>query len=337
MERIFLYYPTIEIPQNDWLFQAILYSDKVSSILPFTEDKWLPETVKYLHWKGEYKPIFIEEIIQNNKKEFNIFENQFFKTVDDQSFLSFSSNTPRDERFRGIYYNKMTRSIMYELEKRNLIQNRTNEKIFVHENVAIYYMSVLAKFVASLDNENLVVPSTDYKRFSDLSFEHLNKTQIAYNLIFDKCLPSPHESVEIRKIIEFKKNHKNDLLRFRKFISEIIEKIKNASDDYDVKEYICSAKEKIEYEIEELDNLFKKNKIKTVIKGINTLIGLDNPKLFNSLLQAGIITTVINPKIGIGMVGIGIIGKLIDNQFLKPSYSHELNYLFEAKKIGIIK
>ena len=52
MERTLLYYPTIELPKESWLRQALLYSDKVSSILPFKDNDRLPNTAKYLNWKG---------------------------------------------------------------------------------------------------------------------------------------------------------------------------------------------------------------------------------------------------------------------------------------------
>ena len=81
MERTLLYYPTIELPREEWLRQALMYTDKVSSILPFNNDEFFPETVRYLNWKNEYTPIYIEEIIRKNEDKYKLFENDFLTSL----------------------------------------------------------------------------------------------------------------------------------------------------------------------------------------------------------------------------------------------------------------
>lgn len=337
MERTLLYYPTIELPREDWLRQALLYTDKVSSILPFKNEDYFPRTVKYLSWKGEYNPVYIEDLINNNKSQYKVFEEDFLIGIEANNFFKSPKKRNKESQPFGTFRNKMTYNLIYKLEQKGLISHTTQDKIFLNDDIAIYYMSGLAKFASVLIKDQYVIPSTNIKYCSDVLFENTSKTEKAYNLIFDNCLPIPDQSVEISTIIEFKRKHINELREFRQFIKDLISDINSANDDYELNEMIVSAKEKIELEIDSLSNVLKKNKIKTIFTSLNTFLGIENPKLFDSLIGAGIVSTPINPKIGLTIAGVGVIAKIIDNRFFKTRERNEFNYLFQAKKFGIIK
>lgn len=338
MERIFLYYPTIEIPNNAWLYNSILYSDKVASILPYRNLEYLPNSLKLLYDEEEYKPIFVREFIQKNAEEFSRFEDHFLEAIDDKRFFFRASDTPRDEIFKGIYYDKLTQRVIDELDSRNLITRAIN-KLYMPENAAIYYMNILAQFIAKIDTHNHIIPSTDYKRFSDITFENGTQKMESMKIILDSCLPVPDMNNDIKKVIKFKHNHKDDLLRFRVFLSELVLRINGLNNEQDVKELLISSKEKIELELNNLHNAYNKSKLKSIVISLSSLISIENPKLFETLITAGLISTPINPQIGLSVAGIGIIGKWIDSYFDRKDKlkSNEMNYLFEAKRIGIIK
>ena len=336
MERTLLYYPTIELPKKDWLRQALLYTDKVASILPFKNHNRYPETVKYLSWKGEYTPIYIEDVIKNNEKKFKDFENEFLNQIENGNILDEKSRRFDSPKFNGIFINKMTSDLIFILQNKGLISNRTNEKIFLNENVAIFYMAGLARFTANTITDKFIIPSTDYTRFSDIAFESYLKTERAYNLIFTNCLPVPESSVDLKDIVDFKKKHPNELKKFRQFVKDLIKEINNANDEYELKEYISSAKERIELEIGLLNNSLIKSKIKTVFTSLDALLGVENSKTFDTLFKIGLVSTPISHKIGTGMASIGLVGKLINNYFLKEKTIKELDYLFQAKKSGLL-
>jgi len=337
MERTLLYYPTIELPREEWLRQALLYTDKVSSILPFKEHDRLPETVRYLNLKEQYTPVYIEDIIQENANKYKLFENDFLSQIEDERIIHASSALRRRSRFNGIFREKMTAHMIVMLERKGLVSNQTQEQIFLDENIAIFYMAGLARFASASLSDQFIIPSTDYKRFSNLSFDTFAKTEKAYSLIFHNCLPVPDSNVEISDIIDFKKSHPDELKKFRQFVKDLIKEINSANDDYELKEYIKSAKEKIELEISALSNALHKNKIKTIFSSLNALLGVENPKTFDTLFNIGLVSTPINPKIGLSIASVGIIGKYINNKFFSDSEIKEFDYLFQAKKLGIIK
>jgi len=329
MERILLYYPTIEFPKEKWLKQALLYSDKVSSILPYRDESKFPESIKYLHWKNEYSPIYIEDVIESNLTEYKNFADKFIFNVDNNNQIFHTGSLkPREVKLNTLFSNKLSRKVIEELRNRKIAYEYSDGKIYLPENIAIYYMAGLAKFVSSVTNDNLVIPSTDYTGFSKVSFENGIKTEKAIKLIFNHCLPVPDESVELSEIIDFKNNHLQDLKRFRLYYLNTIDSLKSCRDSTDLKEALISLKENINLELSELEKLYSKNRLKTAFSSLGSLFGIENSKLFNSLLKADIISTAIDPKIGLGIGAILVTGKLIDNVVNKPNRTNEFNYLF---------
>ena len=111
------------------------------------------------------------------------------------------------------------------------------------------------------------------------------------------------------------------------------------NDVQDIKELLVSSKEKIELQLNFLNILYQKNKIKTAIIFLNSLIAIEKPKLWDSLLTVGLISTALNSSIGLGVAGIGVIGKWALSIYERNNKikSNEMNYLFQAKKAGIFR
>lgn len=62
-QDMILYYPSIEIKDGDWLRKAILYWDKVASIVPegnYSDDSW--RDMRYLLNVDLYEPIYPSEL-----------------------------------------------------------------------------------------------------------------------------------------------------------------------------------------------------------------------------------------------------------------------------------
>jgi hypothetical protein len=76
MERILLYYPSINIPDGNWLRNSLLYTDKVSSIIPFIDmnDERLNDDMKILFDEGQYQPISVFNELNPSHKEFPKFQ-----------------------------------------------------------------------------------------------------------------------------------------------------------------------------------------------------------------------------------------------------------------------
>lgn len=161
----------------------------------------------------------------------------------------------------------------------------------------------------------------------------------AMSFILENCLPIPVENTPIKNIIKFKKDRRNELIEFRKYLSKVQEKIRKATEEQEIKEIQIDTKENNEKSINDLNRLCKENSIKTFFTSFESLLILDSPKLYQTLTLTGAVTTAINPIFGAiaGLIGVsgGIASSYISNK--KEIDTSELAYLFKASQEGIIK
>lgn len=342
MERTLLYYPTIDIPNMKWLYSSILYADKVSSIVPFNDinDNRFPDLLKYLVDQEQYKPIFIERLLSSYNTEFNEFEEFFISTTSSDEFQVKLKNGKglSYQHYDKLYSGKMTYRINQYMREAGLIKSTVGDVFVTDEIVSLFYMSLLAQYVTKIIKDDFIIPSTDDKRYQDISFNSSKQKEPAMNFILENCLPTPVENTPIEKIIDFKKARRDELLEFRKYLSKVQEKIRKATEEQEIKEIQIDTKENIEKAINDLSKLCKENSIKTFFTSFESLLKLDSPKLFQTLSVTGAVTTAINPLFGVvaGLIGIsgGIASSYFSNR--REIDKSELAYLFKARQEGVI-
>ena len=340
MERVLLYYPTIDIPNKEWLHSAILYTDKVASIVPNNDCIHNNSTIEFLIDQDQYIPIYIQNVFGHHADEFSEFENLFIDTASSPDFCKLSSNKAEFAKnsFKHIYQSKLTNKIIDYFQDRHLIESVGNDTIQIDGKVALLYMGILAQYVTKVTDDNLIIPSTDVKAYETISYTLVREKNPAFSFIFDKCLPVPMSHTKLEDIIAFKKKRRNELLEFRKFLTRTQDKISKATSSQEVKEIQVETIEAIEKEISELEKLYKDRSIKTFFTSFESLLKLENPKLFQSLTTIGAVTTPINPIAGIATALFGIVGGIASSYLTnnKEINRSELSYLFKAKQQGII-
>lgn len=238
-----------------------------------------------------------------------------------------------------LYIQKMNNRVYKYLQERNLIHNENEDAILVEQNVALYYMSLLAQFVAKTNKEYLVIPSTDVKDYERIAFHIAQKKEHALNILLERALPVPDTSVPIEEVLEFKNGRKEELDEFHEYLGTLQSQIKRSEDADEVQEVLLKSKRKIQNEITKIERTLKEAKIKTFFKGLDTLLKLDNPKLYESLASPGLAGGVtMNPMIALAVGAISVTGNLACSYFTerKTAKNSQLSYLFEAKKQGII-
>jgi hypothetical protein len=157
MQRILLYFPTINIPTDSWLYSALLYSDKVASIVPYYDlnDNHYSDTIKYLIDEQQYEPIFYGKFKLNGFYEpYREFEDFFVRTIESEDFQNIVNRNKSiaNDFFMDLYKAKVThlRSV---LEANDLIiQNFENkETVQVEETTALFLMSLMAQYFSKID------------------------------------------------------------------------------------------------------------------------------------------------------------------------------------------
>ena len=339
MERTLLYYPTIGIPNKKWIYTALLFSDKISSIVPYDhiiEEKEFQTDLKDLFYNGLYDPIYINKFIDSSKHDFQDLENEFIATVESDLFVNNIQNDKSNYTyFDRLFNTKMSDKIYFFMKDHNYIKDTDSISIYVNEKVTLLYMSILAQYIANVTDDKYITPSTDDKRYENIAFKSSNHDeQYALNIILKKCIPSPIESSPIESIIEFKKKRREELLNFRKYIKNFQFKITNAKSNTDKKEIIVGAKEDIELGINELDRLYKDSNINTSITTFDSLIKTDEPEQHEASTSSSIV------GIGSSIGGTILVGSKSISTYCANKEkidNSEFSYLFHAKKSGLVE
>lgn len=247
-----LYYPTIDITNEDWLKTAVLFWDEINTIVPESiTNPYSQISTQYLSDEGILQPLRINP-------QMDLIEDL---TIDTLNYLNsnegFQLLTQNNNQFATIHREKLpyeidricrihNEKLPYEI--RHILQHRFNddEWLRVDSNFAMFYMTLLANKLSETNSIALLSDNTLSSNLADKarlnnqisigrdSDYHFNRRErpinlaqgLLTNLIIESIKITPTSSLE--KIIDFKKNHRDELGLFRTNLSKLT---KNVSKD----------------------------------------------------------------------------------------------------------
>lgn len=339
----------------------------------------ISDELKYLYDEGEYIPYFVNELIQNHPEKYSNHIKFYEKFVRSREYRNLQKNAEmirlglshNQSLFHAGYVHLSTRLLSHvdgtiEIEnegqvrphddklkidfsepidvrdKTNFISQLTKKHkvkaIYLEQTAGLYYMFTLAQFISEADT-NLVSPSTNDPLFEKLAFSTSATTSPGIRILLDKCLPTPSTDIPIKSIIRFKRKRKNELLQLRQKLQELQVNVNKADSRDEVKEVVIGFSEQVTLELSTIKRLLLEDRINFAFESMSSLLSLGNPAILSSLLAGGVIATQINPALGVGLGGVGVIGEIITRHISKrkSDESNVLSYLFSAKKEGLIK
>jgi hypothetical protein len=365
MNRTILYYPTIDIPTKSWLRNALLYWDEVSSIVPKSwDDKILVELstdIHYLMGEGQFRPIKPEDLIikTENRETFEQFRNEFREIVESNYFKQFIQkrhkshyrihvNKVDNNGLARIHSNKTSDSIYDFLIEQGLAKRSREEHEWLEfeKYTGLLYMSLLAKYLADIDGNQTTIGTDNYD-YEKLNFKRVNESKgfpvVSFSL--NNVLPTPKENVPLEKIIDFKRLRQQNLLHFKKYLSDFHKKVSSTNTKTELKEFAITFQEDILKGVKDLNAVLSDSRIECGFKSFKSLINLKSPTL---LATAG---TFINNKLdmfqlplnltSIGLITIGAIeltGNYIELRNKERAKEREspFSYIYHAQKQGLI-
>lgn len=366
MKRTILYYPTIDIPRKNWLRHAILYWDEVSSIVPKSYDNRIlnelsPE-ILYLIDEGQFRPINPEDLIykQANWEVFHQFQDEFMQTVMSATFqqlikrqsTSVSSGIHIDKIGRDvarIHNNKMTDGIFHFLHEQGLAQRdkRQHDWVLFEKTTALLYMSLLAKYLADIDIEQTTI-GTDYAIYEKFNFKRVKEKEgfpvVSFSL--DNVLPTPKDNVPFEKILDFKRKRNQNLLHFKKHLSDFQVKISKTKSQSELKEVAITFQEGLVAGVEDLRAVLGDAKIDCGLKSFKSLINLKSPTI---LATAGAFINnkldLISLPVNLTALGITALGAIelscnyieLRNKQRAKERESPFSYIYQAQKHGLVK
>jgi hypothetical protein len=300
LNRTILYYPTINIPSNDWLKNAVLYWDEVSSIVPreWRDDNSisLSDDIELLMDEGLFRPIHPGQLLRNptswqavddmTEEFISIVKSEHFKRILQRRKISLSrihAEKITKSRLVGkgsrVHLDKTNdRIIMFLREERLAIPNKSSWQWFQVESVtALLYMSLLAKYIAAADTHHTVI-GTDLQVYEKLNFRQTRYGEGIgiINCNFNGLIPSPAKTTSMKDIVKFKRKRKANLMAFRRFLLDIQTKLSAATTNEEVKEILVSAQEHLKKGLKDLNDVFKDSKLDMVVKSVKSIINVQS-------------------------------------------------------------
>jgi len=239
-----LYYPYINLPQNNWTIRTLLYHDSISCIVPAT----------YFYEPERYNP-FMRQLVQEqlvvpvnpmdsldqpfnsmskfleyttkSKKKRNRRRDRFQTNLD--KHLKEAEAKIHSAKFKRIgshiHGDKFESEILYNLETIGLAKESNDGWFIVEKKTSIELMLFLATV---LSNKLNLTPTTDQ---IESRYKFINRSKKDFNIeirskqkrqtILKHLIPRP-ENIEIRQLLKFKEKHNDLLNQFRNRIEKLV-------------------------------------------------------------------------------------------------------------------
>lgn len=358
LSRCLLYYPTISIPSGRWLKKAVLYWDEIGSIVPqrYDETELVPYSSVIKHLKDEkiFRPFRPESLTQRDWGKLEELEQEFKKILLSEKYQNFINHQrfvplPKDQPpLARIHEDKVSGSLFHFLEQRKLAKRESNghsEWLYFENNTALLYMALLAKHIADND-ANYTVPGTDFFAYESLIYQAMSSEDGigCLQTNFENCLPIPRDDVPMKKIVDFKRRRRNELLHFRQEIDEYQHTLRQCQDKKEVTEVTITFKEKIERNVRDLEAVMKDGNVATMAGSLKTLVKADSPALWATIgVAAGQATKITDIPLEWSAVGIGILGTIEITSYLVDKVNENratirnspFAYLYHAKRANL--
>lgn len=246
-----LFYPTIDIRNEDWLKNAVLFWDEINTIVPSSvNDPYQENTTQYLADEGILKPVlvspdehFIEELTADTLNYLNTNEGfQLLTQGQGKKSVIHRDKLPRDvSKIFDIHPEKLPYEIQHQLRK----SMSADGWFRVDSNFADFYMTLLAnkiceeRSIALLTDNSLTSNLSDLVRLDnqiaikgrDHDFYHSRRNERYINLAQGLLTNLIIQGIKISKssnledVINFKKHHRDELGLFRTNISKLTKDI----------------------------------------------------------------------------------------------------------------
>lgn len=303
--RTALYYPDL-IPSKEFIRKAILYWDDIGSIVP--QSIW--ENLSYYNLDCEettqlkdahlYRPFFPTHLMHGTLPGFEEhFSSEFYRRLD---FFNQRTGLQKSNRYTAMYSEKeMIPGLFHELKLKGLAKWEIIGKPTVPEagipvfsiesTTANIYMSLLAESLADAE-DNITVPITEDSTWQDYAYSAIPmvRPKICAKLILDRILPIPSPEVPLEKLIDFKEDHRIELLQLRKTIDEFQSSISTAPDIRTAKDACCKFSETFEVDVRDIDKKLEDRNIKTLFGSINSILDVKSPEISGTLIGSGALT-----------------------------------------------
>ena len=225
-----LYFPYINLPENDWLYLMLLYWDQLSSIMPseyIDNPQKLSPHMSMLLREGLVNPVIPKEFIRG----WEDFGEPFLGFVRHRVSRGRRTRMATTQRKR-VHIEKLGR-VADELVDLNLATPREYPWYEIDGWVADAFMTYLVSLIGSLPEVDSAPITNDESCFRLLT-GYQGRPSIVKNrlrqLILKEVFPFPRTELNLNKLIKFKDKYGKELAQFRNRIEGLCIDLSNISD-----------------------------------------------------------------------------------------------------------
>ena len=343
MPNTILYYPKIAIPDGAWLRQALLYWDRIGSIIPREFDR-AGHDLQDLHTLYElnvYRSYNPEDFIAGDPRLRIEFEQEFIHISKKPSFWRRLPPTEARRFDSPIHIAKITDNLSEYIQSKRLaiLRDRYDSWYQFERPAAWLYMSLLAKYIAD-SAEETTIPGTDFGLFKDFIFQTEKRyfSASCFELTLQDILPVPSQDTPLEKILEFKSKRRDELISFREVIWDIQNELKNSQEVSQIRDIASRYSDLINTRVSDLSKTMQEDNFQLWRGSLETLVKTDSiPSL--SLVFDPFQIPIEYKLAGLGVMGvISVSNYLLDrrNERRKLLRENSFSYLYHAEHEGII-
>lgn len=246
-----LYYPSIDINDEEWLKSAVLFWDEIDTIVPISiKDPYKNYCTQYLESEGIIKPI----LINSSSKYVEGIISDFSKFVNSNAGIQLLNDSISDTKCLNfmvqkavLHEDKLSVRLINEIQKIGRFE--FDERGFYHLNPQFVslYMTLLAnrisedKSLALVTNNSLNIQLAETIRYdNDVSSTFLTKYArewsspnitlkqgLMTNFVIDNIRIS--ETTPLADIITFRQHHRDELAKFRINLAKLVDSVDTAN------------------------------------------------------------------------------------------------------------
>ena len=301
-----LYYPKLYLEDGLWLRACTMHFDKIATIVPCrAASERKSEAIKILEEAGMYEAVD-PWVLFEDKLLMNAFVNDMYRDMRKRRIISKQYYGHRKERFDAICKTPALLKKMWTPFERDEIPSDLLEKLLSygimmeHENGQLWmcdgeaatqiYYSMMARYLAFI-NPNFMQFGTDELEYHIYPFgeamDGLSDVRIVYmNVLMQRVLPVPTQEVPLQKIIEFRRENAEELLKLDLVIESFVKKIYLCRDVEKLREITYNYQEELEFALDNFLYYLEKSGMPYKMQSIKQIapIGM-HPAIANSNLK----------------------------------------------------
>lgn len=328
--RTLLYYPTIGLPPPTWVRRALLYWDRLAGIVP--------EGFK-IELKGDFLTLIEEQVFERIHPSLLMSTGLVDEFRDEVCAVLPTVEPSSNLAAFEIHTNKLLHAIPDDLLNR-VHRGQDGPWFKMERNAAFAYMGILARHLAAAWDE-VAYTGTNFEKHIRPFIDPGASTEpgVALSLL----LPAPAPSVPLHKVLKFRRDRRDELLRLRKLIDEFGDELADAAKEgtpHDLKHVSERFLEKVAVERHELKRLLGDSLITSLSSYLKEFVAFRDPPVLSSAGVGAVAGEIYGPSTGF-LLGVGSITAV---QLQKTHKSRKdiraaspVTYLHAAARKGIVE